>query len=155
MIKTKTASKKVAVMSAMLLGAIALGAAFATWTANGSGSGKAQAIQDVDSTVTARVGAADLYPGFDDGDLYFTVDNPNPYGITFTSATFGSITSSVPACAAYVTATNATGLDIDVPGSSLGVDSSIADAISMSTDAVDACQGATFTIGVTLSGTQQ
>src|SRR5918996_22237 len=110
-------------MTATLLGALALGAAFAAWTANGDGFGKAQAIEDVDSTVTARVGNADLYPGFNDGDLYFTVDNPNPYAAPSRSATCASLPRSVRACAASVPADDATGLDIDVPGKSPRVNS--------------------------------
>src|SRR5437660_9891956 len=74
----------------------ALGIAFAAWTASGTGSGRASAISAQALTVNASTGTADLYPGFTQGDLYFTVTNPNPYGVSLTNFTSGAVTPSDP-----------------------------------------------------------
>lgn len=143
-------------------GAVAMtlvaGVAFANWTASGSGSGAAKAASATASTVTAGSPTADLYPGQTEGDVYISVDNPNPYAIRFTSASFSTVTSGneagCPASNVTVDA-SATGLTIDVPAGSAGVASTITDVVSMAGNAPNACQGVTFTIAVTLSGTQQ
>jgi len=41
--------------------------------------------------VNAATGAADLYPGFTGGDVHFTLSNPNPYPVTFTTMTAGTV----------------------------------------------------------------
>jgi hypothetical protein len=134
------------------------GVAFAAWTATGSGSGAAKAASATASTISAGSPTADLYPGQTAGDLYISVNNPNPYDIRFTSGSFGAVTSGneadCPASNVTVDA-SASGLTIDVPAGSSGVASTIADVVSMANDAPNACQGVTFTIAVTLSGTQQ
>ncbi len=73
-------------------------AAAALWSANGSGSGTARSVTAQPITVNAATGAADLYPGFNGGDVHFTLSNPNPYPVTFDAMTPGAITSSNPAC---------------------------------------------------------
>lgn len=145
--------------SALTVGALSLGVAFAAWTATGTGSGTAKAVSATASAVTTDSGAtASLYPGFSGGDLYFKVDNPNPYAVQFTSMTAGSVTSSdqTNCPASNVTVSNASGLTINVPAdTSTPVAKSITDVVSMASNAPDGCKGVTFTIGVTLSGTQQ
>lgn len=150
-------SRRGAVTTALVTGALILGVALATWTATGTGDGRAKARTAAASVVTARTGAADLYPGFADGDVYFTVTNPNPYAVRFTSATFGTVTSSAPLLCPATNVTvdaSASGLAIDVPANSAGTDSSIADVVAMASAADDNCQGVEFTIQVTLSGGQ-
>lgn len=132
------------------------GIAAALWSASGSGSGQAKALSAQALTVTAATGAADLYPGFTAGDVFFTITNPNPYPVTFTSMTAGAITSSNPAgCpATNVTVANATGLSLAAGTSSTSGTQSIVDVVTMAAAAPDGCQGATFTISLTLSGSQ-
>ena len=142
-----------------LLGAGAVtagGLAFATWSADGSGSGTAKALTAQTVTVAATTGAADLYPGFSDGDVHFTLSNTNPYPITFTSMSAGTITSSDPTnCpSTHVTVDNATGLSVAVAANGSNVARSIADVVNMASGAPDGCQGVTFTIALTLTGTQ-
>jgi hypothetical protein len=144
--------------TALVVGATIVGVAFAAWTASGLGSGTAKAVTASTSVVTGRNGTPDLYPGFTDGDVHFTVTNPNPYPVRFVSATFGSVTSSDPAnCASNLVTTDASasGLTIDVPANSTGTNASIPDVVNMSATAPDACQNATFTINLTLTGIQQ
>jgi hypothetical protein len=147
-------SRRMAVTTALVLGALIVSVAFATWTTTGSGSGRARSLSAQTLTVTARTGAADLYPGFTDGDLYFTVANPNPYGVTFTSATFGAVTSSdtgaCPSSNVTVDAT-ASGLSLTVPANSAGTDLQINNVVNMAAGAPDGCQDKTFDIVVTLA----
>ena len=132
------------------------GIAAALWSANGSGPGQAKALSAQSLTVTAATGAADLYPGFTGGDVFFTITNPNPYPVTFTSMTAGTVTSSNPgACpSANVSVANATGLSLAAAASSTSGTQSIANVVTMAAGAPDGCQGATFTINLTLSGSQ-
>jgi hypothetical protein len=143
-----------AVTTALVLGSLIVSVAFATWTTTATGSGRARSLSNVNLTVSARTGAADLYPGFNNGDLYFTVNNPNPYDVTFTSATFGAVTSSdTTACpSANVTAdASATGLSLTVPAGSTGTDLQIDDVVNMLATAPNGCQDKTFDIAVTLA----
>jgi hypothetical protein len=148
--KQKTA---IAVVIAALIGG---GVVAALWSANGSGSGTSKAVTAASVTVNAATGAADLYPGFTGGDVFFTLTNPNPYPVTFTSMTPGAVTSSNPVgCpAANVTVATASSLSLAVGAGATSGTLSISDVVTMVAGAPDGCQGATFTIPLTLSGSQ-
>jgi hypothetical protein len=142
-----------AVVGAIVTGG---GIAAAAWSANGSGSAQAKALTAQTLTVTAATGAADLYPGFAGGDTYFTITNANPYPVKFTSMTAGAVTSSNPSgCpSSNVSVANAAGLNLNVAANATSPTQSIADVVTMVAAAPDTCQGATFTITLTLSGAQ-
>ncbi len=107
-------------------------------------------------TVTAATATADLYPGFTLGDVFFTMTNPNPYPVTMTSMTAGTITSGNPgACpASNLTVAAASGLSLLVGANATSSTQSIVDVASMAPGAPDGCQGVTFSLALTLSGTQ-
>lgn len=151
-----TRKRKVGAVSIIMLMLTGGGIAAALWSANGSGSGQAKALTAQSLTVTAATGAADLYPGFTGGDVFFTVTNPNPYAVTFTSMTPGTITSSNPSgCAATnLSVLSASGLSIAVGASTTSATQSIANVVTLAAGAPDACQGVTFTVALTLSGSQ-
>ena len=136
--------------------AVTAGAAVAMWTSTGTGSANAKALSAVNITVTAGTGAADLYPGFTQGDVVFTSANPNPYPVTFTSMTSGTVTSSDPTnCpASNVTVANGSGLSLLVPAGATAQAGTIANVVTMVAGAPDGCQGVVFTIGLTLTGAQ-
>ena len=140
----------------------AVGLVYAAWTTNGTGeayakAGTAAAISTVDVSASTT---ATLYPGVT-GDVLIKLDNPNPYPVTVTSVTgSGSITADAghSGCTTTgVTFTNQTGLSLVIPAKSGGVDgvlqTTLTGAASMSNASLNACQGAVFTIPVTLSGT--
>jgi hypothetical protein len=109
------------------------------------------------ATVSPLDGTADLYPGFTGGAAYFTIQNPNPYSITFTSMTPGTATvdaghASCPASS--ITVAPATGLNLVAAANTTTGTLSISNVVSMATSAPDACQGASFDIQLTLNGTQ-
>jgi len=151
-------SRRRAFVAMAIVGVIVTGGgiAAALWSANGSGPGQAKALSAQSLTVTAATGAADLYPGFTGGDVFFTITNPNPYPVTFTSMTAGTVTSSNPAAcpSANVSVANASGLSLAAAASSTSGTQSIANVVTMAAGAPDGCQGATFTINLTLSGSQ-
>jgi hypothetical protein len=142
---------------------VSAGAVFALWSAQGTGSGRARATTAVTATVTpvncsATPGCLDLYPGFTDGDVYFTITNPNPYAITFTGMTAGAITVDAghPACpnTSITVDSPVTGLSLVAPASSTTGQLSIANVVNMIGTAPDGCQGASFDIVLTLTGSQ-
>jgi hypothetical protein len=139
----------------------AAGLVYAAWTATGGGSGyakatTAQALTTVD--VSASTNAA-LYPGAD-GDVEIRIANPNPYPVQVTDVTAnGAITadSGHSTCGSDaghptgVTFTDQTGQSINV-GASGSTQTTLTNAAHMSSASDDSCQGATFTIPVSLSG---
>lgn len=131
-------------------------AAYGLWTSSGTGSSGAKALTAQTITVSASSGAADLYPGFTQGKVFFTSANTNPYPVTFTSMTAGSITSSDPTnCpASNVSVANASGLSIVVPAGATAAPGTIANVVTMVAGAPDGCQGVVFTISLTLTGSQ-
>jgi hypothetical protein len=141
---------------------VSAGAVFALWSAQGTGSGRARATTAVTATVTpvncaATPGCVDLYPGYTNGDVYFTITNANPYNITFTGMTAGAISvdaahSTCPASS--ITVTPASGLSLVAPANSTTAELSINNVVTMISTAPDGCQGASFDISLTLTGTQ-
>ncbi|HVL63809.1 MAG TPA: hypothetical protein VM573_01425 [Actinomycetota bacterium] len=146
-------SRRSAVTTAFAVGAMFLGIVFAAWTSDGTGSGRAKSTEASALTVTARTGTADLYPGFTGGDVYFTIANPNPYDVTYTAATFGTVTSSdTTACPSLnVVALPAAVVNLTVPANSTGTDLAIQDVVSMLATAPNGCQNKTFDIAITLT----
>jgi hypothetical protein len=148
--------KKIVVSAVAAAVGLTLGAAYAMWSADGTGSGSASALTAETVVVNASTGAADLYPGFADGDVHFTLTNDNPYPVTFTASTAGDVTSSNPSgCpASNLTVDAARGLTLTVAAGRTSGEQSIADVVTLDGDAPDACQGVTFTVALTLTGTQ-
>ena len=146
------------VVAGVLVGALSVGGiAAALWSSSGTGSGRAAARTAQTVTVTAVTGAADLYPGFSGGDVYFTLTNSNPYSIEFASMTAGTVTSSNPTncpVSGNVSVIGASGLTLAVAANATSATLSIVDVVSMAAGAPDGCQGVTFTIPLTLTGSQ-
>lgn len=153
-----------AVAGAALLIVLSATVALGLWSAQGTGSGRARATTAVTATVTPvnctpSPACVDLYPGFANGDVYFTITNANPYAITFTDMTAGAITvdaghaADCPASSITVDSP-VSGLSLVAPAASTTAQLSIADVVTMIAAAPDGCQGASFDIVLTLTGTQ-
>ncbi len=147
--------KKILVAGGVVAGLMASGVAWAAWTANGTGNGYAQATtaqvlttDDVSATTVAQ-----LYPG-GSGDVKLTINNPNPYAVQVTSITGnGTITADTGHSGCTTTGvsfTNQTGTWNVAANDETSV--TLTGAASMSNASLNACQGATFTIPVALSG---
>lgn len=146
--------RRLSVTAVVFAGLMAAGIAFAAWTATGTGSGyakatTAQVLTTVDASATA---AATLYPGAT-GDVELEISNPNPYPVRVTSVTGnGAITASAPGCnAGSVGFTDQDPVTLDVPASG-SASFTLSGAVTMDGTANDDCQGAVFTIPVSLSG---
>jgi hypothetical protein len=154
-------NRKIAVLTIVAtLSAVAF--VYAAWTTNGTGNGYAKAGTAV-SLTTIDVSAsttATLYPGVS-GDVLLKIDNANPYPVTVTAVSGnGAITADAGhgGCTTTgVSFTNQSSLSLVVPAKVGAVDgtlqSTLTGAASMSNASLNACQGATFTIPVTLTGT--
>ncbi len=147
-----------AAVTVMALGIVSLG--YAAWTSSGNGTGfaKASTAQAL-SSVTVAAASADLYPGAN-ADLTLKLSNPNPYPVTVTDVTGnGAITadSSHTACGSDsnhptgVTYTDQHNLTISVPASG-SAQVAVANSVHMSNASDNSCQGATFTIPVSING---
>ena len=152
----KSFLRKTAVVLAGSMGAFALSVAFAAWVSTGTGSGSAKATQAQElTTVDASASAtAQLYPG-GTGGLKITINNPNPYPVKVTKVEgSGPITGAggLGTCATTgVTYTDQTGLSLAV-GAGSSETFTLANSVAMSNASDSGCQGATFTIPVTLTG---
>jgi hypothetical protein len=137
------------------------GLVYAAWLATGTGSGSAkaktaQALTTVDVSASTT---ATLYPGAS-GDVVIKVSNPNPYPIQVTGVSGnGAVTadSGHSTCGSDaqhptgVSFTNQSSLAINVAANS-STQATLTGAASMTNSSDDSCQGATFTVPVTLSG---
>jgi len=128
-------------------------AASAYFTSAGAGSGQA-GVGTLSVTVSATTGtpSTPLIPGAT-GDVALQVVNPNSFAVTLKTVTGnGTITADAghPACSPTgVTYTDQSALSINVPANST-TPVALAGAASMSTLSASGCQGATFTIPVTI-----
>ena len=134
---------------------LAAGVAFAAWNASGTGSGyaKATSAQALSTTDVAATTTAQLFPG-GTADVKIKISYPNPYPVRITSITGnGAITSDKgAACDAStgVTYTNQSGT-FDVAANS-DASFTLLGAVAMSNSSDNTCQGAVFTVPVSLSG---
>lgn len=127
--------------------------AFAAWTMNATGSVSDKALTAQTLTIVANATpTADLYPG-GNGAAQFTVTNTNPFAVTVTSITFGTVTSSdetnCPASNLTAVSTTVGSLSIAVPANGSSAAQSLSNAFLLATAAPNGCQGVTFTIAAT------
>jgi len=141
---------------AVFMGVMAVAAvAFAAWTTNGSGAGyaKATSAQDLSTVDVSASTTAQLYPG-GTGDVLIKIHNPNPYPVRVTAIDGnGAITADgghASCVTTGVTYTDQSGT-FDVAANS-DQQFTLTGAVSMSNASDNGCQGATFTIPVSLSG---
>lgn len=138
------------------------GAAFAAWSASGSGVGSALAYtpQTVTlNTVALSPSASSLYPGGPAGNVYFTVNNPNPYAIKITNIAWGTPVSASPiACASSFISVDSgaptSGFSLSVPANGTSPVIQVNSVLDLSSVATDPCQGNVFTVPVTVTGQQ-
>ena len=154
----KKLRKKLATIGTMTIVMFVAGVAWAAWTVSGSGSGyaKAKTVQPLTTVNVSASTGATLYPGAT-GDVKLSIDNSgNSFGVTVTSVTgSGLITASggTGLClVSGVTYTDQTGLSLAVPANT-AASFTLSIAVSMGNNSDNGCQGATFTIPVSLAGT--
>lgn len=150
---------KILLAATMALVVAGVGIAVAAWLVSGTGSGSAKAGSLTSITVNSATATADLYPG-GTGKLFLNVTNPNNIPLKIVSVTAipdpsFTITSNQPGCgAADLTFTPQSGLNIALaaaPAAGATVAFDLPGAVSMPASAANACQGATFTIPVSVN----
>ena len=150
-------TKRFAVIGTTTALALGGGLAWATWTASGSGSSAAQADTALPLTVTSAT-TDKLFPG-GGANVVLHVTNPNAYPVKFSSITKEATT--ITDAAGCTVANSKVTFDVPpgpaspedwtIPAGPGGTkDVVLTNAAQMGADAADACQGATFTFGVTL-----
>jgi hypothetical protein len=151
--------RNIIVVSMTLIVMVAVGFVYAAWTTSGSGSGYAkagtsQALTTVDVSATT---SASLYPG-QSGNVTLKINNPNGYNVRVTAVALNGQQTDITADAGHsgctttgVTFSNQSSLSLDVNAGSQA-EFTLNGAASMSNASLNACQGATFTIPVTLTG---
>jgi hypothetical protein len=143
--------KAVAIGLAAGLALGAAGIAVATWSTTGSVSGNAKAYSNQTTTVTATVSpsaATNLYPGGTGAPLGFTVDNKNPYAISFSTwtSTDTITTSNETGCPgadwfSMAASGNVTGpAATSVPAGNSSTAGATNTNVTMDVNAPDACQ---------------
>lgn len=145
----------------VLLGGTGVG--WAAWSASGGGTAGARAVTARASTAVPGVPDALLYPrpsaGYPTtgpGTIAFTVDNPNPYPVTFTSVTVGAVTSGNPSGCPAASVTAAPSIPpfaITLPAAAPATPVTLPGVLAMDINAPTGCQGVVFTVVVTLAGT--
>jgi hypothetical protein len=155
--RRRRASRKLVAALVLIVVLAVAGIAFAAWTITGSGTGYAKAASGTALTLgdATAFTSADLYPGAT-GSVVLRVTNANPFPVRITTVSGnGAITSNAgAACNAStgVTFTNQTGLTHDVAANTTAT-VTLSGAVSMSNSSDNSCQGAVFSIPVTVSGT--
>jgi hypothetical protein len=131
---------------------------FGSWAVGsdpGAGYSKAKSSANLTLNDVSTSTVADLYPG-GTGNVLVSVTNPNSFAVTITSiAGAGAITSNAgAACTAStgVTFTDQTGLSLALGAGATSM-FTLADKAAMSNASVTSCQGAIFTIPVTVTAT--
>jgi hypothetical protein len=160
----RTLSKRASLLTLFLGILLASSIAFAWWTASGTGDGSAEALtaQDIDVTATGTV--AELYPGKTNASLYVSFHNPNAYPVSLSSIAENSVTVDAghPGCpntvvsldGAYPQLPIALAADDAAPGGADEFAGPLTNAVSMDGPGTpNACQGATFTVNLTVTGT--
>ena len=161
--RRKIINRKLAV-GAILAMLSVVGLVYAAWTTNGSGSGytKAGTAATLTTMDVSASTSATLYPGTS-GDVLIKVANPNPYSVVVSGVSLNGTNADITPDGSHasctttgVSFTNQSGLSLNVPARSGGVDgtaqATLSGAASMSNASVNGCQGAVFTIPVTITG---
>ena len=147
-------SKKL-LLALLAVALVSAGIAVAAWNVTGSGTGYAKAgsasaltLGDASASTTA-----DLFPGAS-GAVKVKVTNPNSFPVRITAVSGnGTITSDKgAACDAStgVTFANQSGLAVDVAAGATST-FTLAGAVSMSNASDNACQGAVFSVPVSVT----
>jgi hypothetical protein len=149
--------KKLLIIGAVLvIGTAIAGIAIGAWSVSGSGTGYAKAstasavtLSDASASTTA-----DLYPGAS-GAVKLKVSNPNPFPVRITAVSGnGTITSDKGAsCDAStgVSFANQSSLTLDLLANETNKVFTLAGAVSMSNASDNACQGAVFSVPVSVT----
>jgi len=147
--------RTIVVLAVLVLGVVAVGVGLSAWSIGGTGNGAAKATTASSITLADATAftSADLYPGAT-GNLKLRATNPNPFPVRVTAVSGnGTITSDKgAACDAStgVTLANQSGLTLDLAAGATAT-LTVPNAVSMNNSSDNSCQGAVFTVPVSLT----
>lgn len=140
-------------VSAAGLALMSTGTAYAYWTTGGSGPGTADVGDAIELTSAAPTVTGELFPAGPAVSGAMQVTNPNAFPVKAISLTFDSAETTKAGCSTTgVTFVGGTGLNVVIPA---GGTAPMTYTASMSTDSVNACQGATFTADFEIEAVSQ
>jgi hypothetical protein len=154
--------RKLAMVGTALSVFLAAGVVFAAWTVPGSGQGysKARSAQALTTNDASASTSSQLYPG-GQGDVKVEISNPNPFPVTVTRIeSSGNVSSNNAGCTDVGgDSSKATGVSFATQNPNSGnvvpangtLTMTFNNAASMSNQSVDACQGAVFSIPVSMT----
>jgi len=149
--------KRTLVVGVAVVATAGAGVAYAAWTASGTGSGyaKAGSAQAVTTADASGSVTSLLYPG-GTADVLVEIKNPNPFPVSVTavSAGTGSIVASASGCTTTgvsFTAPGTLATAVTVPANGGDKVITLTGAAKMDNTSLDACQGASFTIPVSVT----
>jgi hypothetical protein len=152
--------RSLVVALATLVAGVGVGIASATLTSTGSGTGIASTASMTNLSLLSTPGTptTPLLPG-GTGDVTFEVSNPNDAAVTITAVSpNGSITpSGGSGCTSSndgVSFTAQTGLSIIVPAHAVAQLVDLPTSVSMTSGSFNGCQGASFSIPISVTGEQ-
>jgi hypothetical protein len=156
----KVTKTKLIVTGMVLTAAIGGGVAYAAWSVTGSGSGAAGAAVASTLTITQVTPAVGtLYPGGPAASVDFTVNNPNPFPVNLTGISYGTPTSAnTTACPnnnVSIDSNAPTAINITVAANSSSPTEVAPSVLDMAHTAPNGCQGMSFSVPLTATGTQQ
>ena len=154
MFESRKIAAALGVMTAFLL---SCGIAAAAWTSGGTGTATATAgtASALTTTTADAVTTGLLFPGGAAGNAVIKIANPNPYPVTVTGiAGSGTVTASGGAgtcttTGVSFTAPSSVSIAIAANGSATHT---MTGAVTMNSTSENGCQGATFSIPVTITG---
>lgn len=151
LVRRVRASAATGVATALLIG-LGAGSAYGYFTTSGAGHGSASTATMVPVTGSVGSPTTRLVPG-GRADVAVVVTNPNPFAVTVVSASGGDVTvdDGHPACTpSSVTFTSPGVLSVTIPA---GTTQALAfpNAAAMDASAPNNCQGASFSIPLTLT----
>jgi hypothetical protein len=132
------------------------GIAIGAWSVSGSGTGyaKASTASAVTLSDASASTSADLYPGAS-GAVKLKVSNPNPFPVRITAVSGnGTITSDKGAAcdgSTGVSFVNQSSLTLDLLAGETNKVFTLASAVSMSNASDNTCQGAVFSVPVSVT----
>ncbi len=161
----KGAPLVIGAVAALVIG-LGTGTAYAYFTSHTSGTGALTtgSAQGITVTAVASPGAdANLYPGGPSVAVNFTVNNPNPYAVSFTGWSGAVLSTVTPVGSNTCTtgdfqiaaASGSFGSALSIPAntpSSPGVSGTASGVVQLTGTAQNGCQGATVTVTLTLTG---
>jgi hypothetical protein len=145
----------VALVAVLALSAIAAASAYGWWSTSGVGEGSSATYSVVALRTTASTPSGTTLVPAGSAPLVVTVTNPNQMPVVVTAVELDpdravGVTGSVGACVAPPLTVDAT-TNLQLPaGSTTTV--TVPVAVTLGASAASGCQGAAFTIPVTLSG---